>query len=334
MEENKNVIEVKAKPANGVSESSGLQTIVNAGETGNLPTVAPQGGFEKGDLMPIVSVDEALDRYNQILEFTKRLMIEGEDYGEIMDGGKPTLLKAGAEKLCNFFGFSPVFVPMNSVYDWDKGFFHVTVMCGLYKGGRLIATSFGSCNSKEQKYRYRKVMEWEATDEQKANAIKQELTKPNKDGRQYIRYYVENPEPYELVNTIEKMAQKRALVAATLLACNVSKIYTQDIEDMTFAAIGDGNGAAQPKRVKAKAKPAATGEAGELPPTGNPSVDYYNYAYGTCRLTQSDAQKVLDDNFGNFENALTYLQKSYGKNQQAEEKAAEVEAKPKVTKKE
>jgi hypothetical protein len=48
----------------------------------------------------------------------------------------------------------------------------------------------------------------------------------------------ENPEPYELVNTIKKMAQKRALVAAVLIATGGSGIWT-DIEDMPSVA-GEG----------------------------------------------------------------------------------------------
>jgi hypothetical protein len=34
-----------------------------------------------------------------------------------------------------------------------------------------------------------------------------------------------------VVNTIQKMAQKRALVAATLLATSASEFFTQDVED-------------------------------------------------------------------------------------------------------
>ena len=34
-----------------------------------------------------------------------------------------------------------------------------------------------------------------------------------------------------MVNTIQKMAQKRALVAATLIATSASEFFTQDVED-------------------------------------------------------------------------------------------------------
>jgi hypothetical protein len=46
-----------------------------------------------------------------------------------------------------------------------------------------------------------------------------------------IEYRIPNPDIFSLVNTILKMAQKRALVAATLIACDASEFFTQDLED-------------------------------------------------------------------------------------------------------
>lgn len=47
-----------------------------------------------------------------------------------------------------------------------------------------------------------------------------------------IEYRIPNDDIFSLVNTIEKMACKRALIAATLIAANASEFFTQDIEDM------------------------------------------------------------------------------------------------------
>lgn len=46
-----------------------------------------------------------------------------------------------------------------------------------------------------------------------------------------IEYRIPNPDVFDLVNTIDKMAQKRALIAATLIATNASEFFTQDMED-------------------------------------------------------------------------------------------------------
>jgi hypothetical protein len=44
-------------------------------------------------------------------------------------------------------------------------------------------------------------------------------------------YRIPNPDAADVVNTIQKMAQKRALVAATLIATSASEFFTQDVED-------------------------------------------------------------------------------------------------------
>lgn len=45
-------------------------------------------------------------------------------------------------------------------------------------------------------------------------------------------YRIPNEDAPDQVNTIQKMAQKRALVAATLIAVNASDFFTQDVEEM------------------------------------------------------------------------------------------------------
>ena len=176
------------------------------------------------------TIQQAIDRYNLIVEYTKRMMQEGKDYGTIPGTGKPTLYKPGAEKLCSLFGLYPEFQVVDSICDFDKGLFYFNYKCILSHNGKPIASGDGSCNSKEKKYRYRNVTENKATEKDKQNALRVE-TKNGKYGK-YKVYVVENTEPFELVNTISKMAQKRALVAATLIAANASEFFTQDLEDL------------------------------------------------------------------------------------------------------
>jgi len=47
-----------------------------------------------------------------------------------------------------------------------------------------------------------------------------------------VMYRVPNENIYSLVNTLIKMAEKRAYIAATLLAVNASDYFTQDMEDL------------------------------------------------------------------------------------------------------
>lgn len=188
---------------------------------------------EEQSLMPAMTMDQAANRYNALVEYTQTLMKKGKDYGVIPGtGDKPTLLKPGAEKLCSLFGLFPDFETIEKIVDFDKGLFYFRVKCTLSRNGVPVASGIGSCNSKEKKYRYRYVYENKATEQEKANAVSVE-EKTGKYGA-YKVYKVENSEPFELVNTIDKMAQKRALVAATLIGANASEFYTQDVEDMGF----------------------------------------------------------------------------------------------------
>lgn len=54
-------------------------------------------------------------------------------------------------------------------------------------------------------------------------------------------YQVPNSEIAELVNTVLKMSQKRALIAAVLIVTGVSEFFTQDIEDYVDAVFVDAS---------------------------------------------------------------------------------------------
>jgi len=210
-------------------------------------------------MMPAMSIQDAVDRHQMVVQFVGAMLKTDIDFGQIPGTNKPTLLKPGAEKLLTFFGLTKRFTVLEKVEDWmgaDHGgsFFYYMYRCALYKGDQLIAESDGSCNSHESKYRWRKA-ERECPACGKAAIIKGRdeygggwVCFKKKDGcgakfrdgdaaiegQQVGR--VANPDIADQVNTIQKMAQKRALIAATLLAVNASEFFTQDIEDMIIEA--------------------------------------------------------------------------------------------------
>lgn len=218
-------------------------------------------------LMPVMDLEVALARRQAIVDFTKRIMVDGTDFGTIPGAGnKPTLLKPGAEKLTTFFGLSPRFVTEEKVMDWTgrehdgEPFFHIQYRCQLFRGDMLVGEGLGSCNSWERKYRFRSG--GRVCPECGAEAIKRSRFAPRNNPSAKPGWYcfdkaggcganfayddpaildqntgrVPNDNPQDLVNTIDKMSQKRALVAATLIAVNASEFFTQDIEDMDFGA--------------------------------------------------------------------------------------------------
>jgi len=60
-------------------------------------------------------------------------------------------------------------------------------------------------------------------------------------------YRIPNPDVADAVNTVQKMAQKRALVAAVLIVTNCSDAFTQDLEDAEPAPVPTPSVAPAPK---------------------------------------------------------------------------------------
>lgn len=255
-----------------------------------VPYIPPHAGVlpAREALMPVMQMQQAVERYDTVLAFTKQIMKEGIDYGTIPGVDKPALKKPGAEKLCAFFGLTPRFVIVKEVEDWTgehhrgEPFFYYWYKCQLYRGDLLVAESDGSCNSRESKYRYRWVNEeqlpstarkdtmiarggrisefgfaiekaetagkygkpeayWQQFRDAIANGTARRVPKKSRDGRDFdaweidsTQYRVTNPDVADQANPILKMAQKRALIAAVLIACNASEYYTQDLEDMGY----------------------------------------------------------------------------------------------------
>jgi hypothetical protein len=211
--------------------------------------------FDRSQFMPAMSIELAVERYNTITEFVSRVLRRDVDYGMIPGTDKLTLLKPGAEKLTTFFGLSTRFQLLERIEDWtgeDHGgepFFYYLYRCQLARGDLLVAEADGSCNSRETKYRYREAQRVCPECGQAAIIKGKEdygggwlcfrkkggcgAKFPNGDAviesQQVGR--VPNAEIADQVNTIQKMGQKRSLIAATLLAVNASEFFTQDVED-------------------------------------------------------------------------------------------------------
>lgn len=191
--------------------------------------------------LSVVAVEQSLTasqvkaQVNLIQDVMKKVMRDGEHFGRIPGcGDKPTLLKAGAEKLCSTFRFAPKYSEIPGCRE-DEKFISYKINCELIHipTGAFVGAGVGTCNSQEKKYREMSVFENQATDEEKA--IGKLVQKIAKSGKPYKAYIIPQ-NPWDLQNTIYKMACKRALIAATLNATAASDIFTQDIEDMDLPA--------------------------------------------------------------------------------------------------
>jgi len=184
------------------------------------------------NLMIIDTIDNSglvatLKKIQEFQSLVQATLKPGHDYDTIPGTNKPTLLKPGAEKIGMVFGLNPEYEFLDKIEDYINEFFAYNIKCTLLRNGQPVAQGVGSCNSKEKKYRYLNMSESDIPGGIDKSTLEQTT---DKYGR--IKYKMDNPDICSLVNTILKMAKKRAYVDATLQVAALSEIFTQDVEDM------------------------------------------------------------------------------------------------------
>ncbi len=200
----------------------------------------------QGSAPPMTAVDIRA-QVNRIQEVMKTVMQEGQHFGKIPGAGdKPTLLKAGAEKLMMTFRLAPE-VEVEPLFLQDAIGYRVKVKLNTFDG-RFVGSGVGECSSLEEKYKWRAAV---CDEEFEATPVDQRRTKFSKKYGKVDKIKQVRTNPADQANTILKMAKKRALVDATLTCLAASDIFTQDIEDMdpeTLGNHGKTNGSASPAK--------------------------------------------------------------------------------------
>lgn len=163
--------------------------------------------------MPVTQsdVDEFKRKRALLKSFVESQLVEGidSDYAKIPGTNKKSLLKPGAEKLEKLFGLGHTFQMVEKDIDRKGNFAMFTYKAKVFLLSNptvIIAECDGSCNSQEKKYKDRAVYQ---------NGVYK--------GRE------ETP-VCDILNTLQKMAQKRSLVGAVIAACAASDYLSQDIE--------------------------------------------------------------------------------------------------------
>ena len=182
---------------------------------------------------PMTAIDIRA-QVNRIQEVMKSVMQEGQHYGKIPGAGdKPTLLKAGAEKLMMTFRLAPQ-VAVEPLFLPDAIGYRVTVNLNTFDG-RFVGSGVGECSSLEEKYKWRAAV---CEEEFEETPVDQRRVKFSKKYGKVEKIKQVRTNPSDQANTILKMAKKRALVDATLTCLAASDIFTQDIEDMDPETLG------------------------------------------------------------------------------------------------
>lgn len=177
-------------------------------------------------------IEEMRNQLQLLQEFVAKVMIRGEHYGVIPGTSKPTLLKAGAEFLREAYGFEvrsmcvdKKFIPGKDTEN-GKDYVEFTYRVELFQNGASVGVCEGSCNNYERRY--------------------------------------QSMSPYTVLNTIQKMAQKRAYVGAVISATRSSNIFTQDLEDEPELAQSAAKSRPAPAYKPQAEAPAGASAAGEV----------------------------------------------------------------------
>lgn len=144
------------------------------------------------------NVEAAIPNIEDIIS---RELVPNVDYAKIPGcGQKPALLKAGAERLAAIFHLRTCSEVINRIEQYDKLFVLYEVKTTVYdSANNIIAVGIGSANTKEPKY----------TRQNFATTL----------------------------NTVLKIARKRSYVDGILSATGSSRVFSQDIEDISSGTV-------------------------------------------------------------------------------------------------
>lgn len=188
---------------------------------------------------------------------------QGVDFGPIPGTDKSVLLLPGMEKLMRALKAVPRYTAERVIVDYDKPLFHYEYRCELYDaetGTRIPGgEAIGLCTSMESKYRWREAKRkcpvcgketiikgkkeygggWLCFG--KMGGCGAKFPDGDKDIEDQTTGRVENEDIYDQINTLCKMAQKRALGSAIKGAAGVSEFFTVDLEDQpAYANVVEG----------------------------------------------------------------------------------------------
>jgi hypothetical protein len=223
-----------------------------AGELARIETASTQ-----------LTVDQVISRLESVQELTRRAMIPNVDYGVIPGtGSKPTLLKAGAEKLCLLFRFAPKYRTAKTMS--PDGHMTVDSTCQIISlDETFLGEATAICTTRESKYA------WRRAERQCPRCGKAAIIKGKEEyGGGWLCFKkkggcgatfgdndasivsqktgrVANDDLPDSYNTVIRIAEKRAYLAAVRLVTGCSSIFDEEIP-----AVNEGEGHPEPSQEK------------------------------------------------------------------------------------
>ena len=250
-------------------------------------------------------------------------------YGTIPGTPKPTLYKAGAEKILTTFRIAAYPKEIDDLSTGDEIRYRVKVHGIHQTSGILIGVGIGECSSNEEKYKWRRPVcdeEFNETPEDR----RREVWKRGRDNNYKQKQIRTNPS--DVANTILKMAKKRAQIDMTLTATAASDVFDQDLEDLPGGIVEGMNEQKAPlkgpqkKQATKREKPEIAGTAENVliseatskegtsngkPYTIYTIIDEHGEKYGTFDVAHFRAASFAHDNF--LPATIKYSDGKYGK---------------------
>lgn len=188
-------------------------------------------------LRPIAPAADVIIAQEETRELIQKALKKDRDYGTIKGTKKPTLYKAGAERIIIAFGCFARFQTLESEVDHDrevKWTKREKVWRNKFKGDKEHTWKEESGIS-QGLYRY--VVQCEIVNRETNEVVGSFIGSCSSMESKYI------DRPRDVENTIIKMAEKRALVGAGLTTYGLSDQFTQDVEDLPREVVQNGQSA-------------------------------------------------------------------------------------------
>lgn len=172
-----------------------------------------------------------------LIEYVRDQMDPTRHFYRISEGDKPALSQDGARNLCTLYEVRVGETLLEERW-FDDGHYYVRATLPLYSmarrdladGDAEVARGVGSCSTKESRYAWR----WVWSNDVPGHVTKADL-KTRRRGNS-VQYRVPNDDLPDLYNTVLKMAEKRAQVAATLRLPGASEIFAEPGHEEETAA--------------------------------------------------------------------------------------------------
>ena len=177
------------------------------------------------------TVAEIKQQIAVIHEVLTKVMKDNMHYGVLPGcGDKKVLLKPGAELIMTLFHIGSEL----TVEEFTDGFdvrYRVTARGFHIPTGNTIGYGIGEASTSEKKYKWRAAVcheEYEATPETRRQIA---YKKASYNSKEIVTEEQVRQNPADILNTVLKMAKKRAQVDLCLTATACSDIFVQDIDD-------------------------------------------------------------------------------------------------------